>query len=152
MTRKSISTPSAPAAIGPYVQAVLRDGWLYASGQIALDADSGELVGAGTDEVAARTQTQKVLQNLGAVLEAAGGAPADVVKCTVFLADLGHFGVVNEVYAEFFGLVNPPARACVEVSRLPRDVLVEIDCIARITGSPPASGDWSLESPSLADA
>lgn len=132
MSRRPIRTTAAPAAIGPYSQAVLADGWLWLSGQIALDADSGELVGSGDDADAARAQTVKVLANLDAVLDAAGASRNDVVKCTVFLADMDHFGAVNEVYARYFIGDAPPARACVEVSRLPKDVLVEIDCVARI--------------------
>lgn len=135
MSRTQIATPAAPAAIGPYAQAVLVDGWLWCSGQIALSPETGDIVGAGTDAAAAQAQARQCLANLGAVLAAAGATPADAVRCTVFLADLGHFGAVNEVYAEFFGVEAPPARACVEVARLPRDVLVEIDCVARVSGS-----------------
>lgn len=134
-TKKTISTDDAPAAIGPYSQAVLVDGWLWCSGQIALHPADGTIVGAGDDADAARVQAGRVLENLRAVLAAAGCTPADAVRCTVYLADLGHFGAVNEVYGAFFGTTNPPARACVEVSRLPRDVLVEIDCVARVPGA-----------------
>lgn len=133
MTRTPIRTTSAPAAIGPYSQAILSDGWLWTSGQIALHPETGELVGAGEDAHAAQAQTRQVLANLDAVLTAAGATRSDVVKCNVYLADLSHFGAVNEVYAEYFVGDSPPARACVEVSRLPRDVLVEIDCVARVT-------------------
>jgi 2-iminobutanoate/2-iminopropanoate deaminase len=134
MTRQQIATQDAPKAIGPYAQAVLCDGWLFCSGQIALDPATGQIVSDGaTDETAARRQTQQVLRNLRAVLAAGGAAPADVVKCTVFLADLAHFGAVNEEYGEFFGTDHPPARATVQVARLPRNVLVEIDCVARVT-------------------
>lgn len=132
MTRTPIRTTSAPAAIGPYSQAVLADGWLWTSGQIALHPETGELVGPGSDAAAAQLQTRRVLANLDAVLQAAGAARGDVVKCNVYLADLSHFAAVNEVYAEYFVGDSPPARACVEVSRLPRDVLVEIDCVARL--------------------
>jgi reactive intermediate/imine deaminase len=133
MTRQQIATAEAPKAIGPYAQAVLVDGWLWCSGQIALDPATGHIVDeGGTDEGAARHQTQQVLRNLRAVLAAGGATPADVVKCTVYLADLAHFGVVNEEYGECFGTERPPARATVQVARLPRHVLVEIDCVARI--------------------
>lgn len=131
--RRQIRTDGAPKAIGPYAQAVLADGWLWCSGQIAIDPATGAVVAAGSrDEASARSQTVRVLENLRAVLAAGGASPADVVRCTVFLADLSHFGAVNEEYAKFFGTEAPPARATVEVSRLPRDVLVEIDCVARV--------------------
>ncbi len=129
--RKNIRTDTAPDAIGPYAQAVLDDGWLWCSGQIGLDPATGTLVGAGSDEQAARAQTRRVLTNLQAVVEAAGATLADVVKCTVFVKDLDHFGAINAVYGTFFGEA-PPARATVEVARLPMDVLVEIDCVARL--------------------
>ena len=132
MTRRIIATSGAPAAIGPYAQAVVVDGWLWCSGQIALDPDTGEIVAPGHDADAVRRQTERVLANLSAVLVAAGCRPTDAVRCTVYLKDLAHFGVVNEVYGAFFGTTSPPARACVEVSRLPRDVAVEIDCVARV--------------------
>lgn len=125
--RRSIQTDKAPAAIGPYVQAVAvrPTEMIFCSGQIPLDAATGSLVGEG-DVVA---QAERVLDNLGAVLEAAGCSFADVVRTTIFLKDMGDFAKVNEVYAgRFTG--EPPARACVEVSRLPKDVLVEIDAIA----------------------
>ena len=128
--RKVISTDGAPAAIGPYSQAVQSGGWLWCSGQIALDPATGTLVGGGGDEHAARAQTRQVLTNLRAVLSAGGAALGDVVKCTVFVKDMDHFGAINEEYAAFFN-ENPPARATVEVARLPKDVLVEIDAVAR---------------------
>ena len=130
--RRVIATDAAPKAIGPYSQAVLADGWLWCSGQIALDPRSGQVVGEGRDEAAARTQTRQVLLNLRAVVEAGGGTLADVVRCTVYLADLAHFQAVNEEYAKSFGTAAPPSRATVQVARLPRDVLVEIDCVARV--------------------
>lgn len=151
MSRTTISTKGAPAAIGPYVQAVLRDAWLYTSGQIALDPGSGEMVGTGDDATAAEVQTQQVLNNLEAVLEASGATHEDVVKCTVYLANMDHFAAVNGIYEGFFGTDSPPARSTVEVSRLPKGALVEIDVIARVTDPRPASSDWSLESPSLMD-
>lgn len=130
--RRTIATDRAPQAIGPYAQAVVADGWLWCSGQIPLDPATGTVVGQGRDEAAARAQTRRVLENLRAVVEAAGASFADVVKCTVYLADLGHFQAVNEEYGRAFGTVAPPARATVQVARLPRDVLVEIDCVARV--------------------
>lgn len=125
--RRSIQTDKAPAAIGPYVQAVAvrPSEMVFCSGQIPLDPESGQLVGEG-DVVA---QAERVLENLGAVLEAAGCSFADIVKTTIFLKDMGEFAKVNEVYAKRF-TADPPARATVEVSRLPKDVLVEIDAIA----------------------
>ena len=132
MERKAVGTDAAPRAIGPYSQAVLADGWLWCSGQIALDPATGRLVGEGRDEAAARAQTTQVLANLRAVVEAGGATLADVVRCTVFLADLAHFAAVNEEYAKAFGAGPPPSRATVQVARLPKDALVEIDCVARV--------------------
>jgi 2-iminobutanoate/2-iminopropanoate deaminase len=119
-----IATDKAPQAIGPYSQAILIDGILYTSGQIALTPE-GELIQEGVAE-----QTRQVLNNLSAVLEAAGGTLRDVIKTTIFLADMGDFATVNEVYAEFFG-EHKPARSTVAVKTLPKEVLVEIDCIAK---------------------
>jgi 2-iminobutanoate/2-iminopropanoate deaminase len=131
--KRIIATDAAPKAIGPYSQAVLVDGWLWCSGQIAIDPKTGHMVHEGLDEASARAQARQALTNLAAVVAAAGGSLADVVRCTVYLADISHFGGVNEVYAEFFGKdAPPPARATVEVSRLPKGGLVEIDCVARI--------------------
>lgn len=132
MTRRTVATDGAPKAIGPYVQAVLADGWLWCSGQIALDPSGGALVAPGRDEASAREQTRRALENIRAVLAAGGASPADVVRCTVYLADLAHFQAVNEEYGRFFGTEAPPARATVQVARLPRDALVEIDCVARV--------------------
>ncbi|MBL7009307.1 MAG: RidA family protein [Planctomycetes bacterium] len=126
---KAHHTPDAPAAIGPYSQAVEAGGFLFASGQVALRPD-GSLVDGGV-----REQTEQVLKNLDAVLTAAGCGRADVVKCTVFLTDLGDFLAMNEVYGAFFG-DHKPARACVEVSRLPKDVAVEIELVAQCPGAP----------------
>jgi len=123
---KDISTQTAPAAIGPYSQAITYNGLVYCSGQIALDAESGELIEG--DVVA---QAHKCLQNLKAVLIAADSDLDRALKVTVFLKDLEDFSAVNAVYSEYFGPVYP-ARACVEAARLPKDVLVEIDCIAAI--------------------
>src|SRR5262245_48020220 len=125
--RQPVSTPNAPRAIGPYSQAIVADGWVFCSGQIALDPASAEMVGAGD----VRLQAQQVMRNLGAVLEAAGATFADVVKTTIFLADLGDFAAVNEVYGAFF-TADPPARATVQVAGLPRGALVEIDAVARL--------------------
>jgi 2-iminobutanoate/2-iminopropanoate deaminase len=122
--REIISTKNAPAAIGPYSQAVRASGFLFLSGQVALDPDSGQVI-----EGDIRAQTERVLKNLGAVLAAAGSSLAAVVKTTVFLTDLGDFGAMNEVYGRFF-TQDPPARATVQVSRLPKEVKVEIDLIA----------------------
>ena len=121
-----ISTTAAPAAIGPYSQAVVADGWIYVSGQIPLIPDSGELVEG--DIVA---QTDRVLRNLTAVLEAAGGSLNTVVKTTVYLSDMANFPAVNEVYAEYFGQ-HRPARATVQARELPKAVGVEIDAVARV--------------------
>ena len=124
---KDISTQQAPAAIGPYSQAITYDGLVYCSGQIALDAESGELIEG--DVVA---QTHKCLQNLRAVLKAANSDLDRALNVTVFLKDLSDFGAVNAVYEEYFGPIYP-ARACVEAARLPKDVAVEIDCVAAIS-------------------
>lgn len=127
MTRRIIQTDQAPAPVGPYSQAIVTSGqMLFAAGQIALDPATGEIVGTG--DVA--KQTERVMANLEAVLTAAGASWADVVKTTVFLADMNDFAAMNAVYARYFDAAIAPARACVEVARLPKDVLVEIDCIA----------------------
>ena len=124
MKREIVSTPEAPGALGPYNQAVTAGGFVFCSGQIGMDPASGEVVGGG---VAA--QTERVLLNLKAVLEAAGSGLDRVVKCTVFLKNMGDFAAMNEVYARFF-TSEPPARAAVEVACLPKNVDVEIECIA----------------------
>jgi len=121
---KTISTTNAPQAIGPYSQAVLSSGFAFLSGQIPLDPATGQVI---QGDVAA--QTERVLENLKAVLEACGSSLQKVVKTTVFLKDMGDFAKMNEIYARYFG-DNSPARSTVEVARLPRDVRVEIDCIA----------------------
>ena len=121
---KTVSTEHAPKAIGPYSQAVLSHGFAFLSGQIPLDPASGQIIDG---DVAA--QTERVIQNLKAVLEASGSSLHKVVKTTVFLKDMGDFAKMNEIYARYFG-DNSPARSTVEVARLPRDVRVEIDCIA----------------------
>ena len=124
MTRTIIATDRAPGAIGPYSQAVSAGGFLFLSGQIPLDPRSMEIMGSSAAE-----QAEAVLENLSRVLEAGGSSCRRVVKVTVYLKDLGDFAAVNEVYARYFG-EESPARACVEVSRLPKDVLVEIDAVA----------------------
>lgn len=121
---ESIHTDRAPEAIGPYSQAIKANGMVFASGQIPLDPATMQIV-----EGDIRAQTERVLKNMKAVLEAAGSSLEKVVKTTVYLADMNEFTVMNEVYAEFFGAARP-ARATVQVSRLPRDVKVEIDVIA----------------------
>ena len=130
MTAQAIQTKAAPAPVGPYNQAVLAGGWLYCSGQIPIDPASGSMVGNG--DVSA--ETRQVLKNLTAVLNEAGANPSQVVRCTVFLADLNDFQTVNAVYSEVFGEGVSPARACVEVAALPKGSRVEIDCIAWLGG------------------
>ncbi|GLT24101.1 reactive intermediate/imine deaminase [Zoogloea oryzae] len=122
---KIIDTSAAPKAIGPYAQAVFIDGWLYSSGQIPLTAD-GQLAGPDIE-----AQTDQVFDNLEAVLAAAGASLAQVVKATVFVKDLEDFARLNSVYARRFG-AHTPARSTVEVARLPRDVKVEIEVVARL--------------------
>jgi 2-iminobutanoate/2-iminopropanoate deaminase len=127
MTRKIIRTDSAPAPVGPYNQAIAASGQMvFVAGQIPLDPVTGQIVGEG--DVA--QQTERVIANLKAILEAAGATMQDVVKTTVFLANMNDFAAMNGVYARYFEDTTAPARACVEVSRLPKDVLVEIECIA----------------------
>jgi 2-iminobutanoate/2-iminopropanoate deaminase len=121
-----VSTAAAPKAIGPYSQAVVSNGFVFLSGQIPLDPATGQLLDG---DIA--TQTERVLENLKAVLTASGSSLAAVVKTTVYLKDMGEFARMNEVYARYFP-ENPPARATVEAARLPRDVRVEIDCIALV--------------------
>ena len=121
---ESIQTDRAPQAIGPYSQAIKANGFIFASGQIPLDPATMRIVEGGIEE-----QTGRVLDNLKAVLEAAGSSLDRVVKTTVYLADMGDFTAMNEIYARYFGATKP-ARATVEVARLPRDVKVEIDVVA----------------------
>jgi 2-iminobutanoate/2-iminopropanoate deaminase len=121
---RTVHTSHAPAAIGPYSQALIAGGFVHTSGQIALDPATGMLVGAD-----AATQARQVLANLRAVLEACGCRMSDVVKATVYLADMNDFAAVNAVYAEAFG-AHKPARSTVQAARLPRDAKVEIDCVA----------------------
>lgn len=122
-----ISTNEAPAAIGPYAQAIVADGWLFTSGQIPLTA-AGQLAGSDIE-----SQTEQVFDNLAAVLAAAGASLTQVVKTTVFVQDLNDFARLNAVYERRFGS-HKPARSTVQVARLPRDVLVEIEVVARTAG------------------
>ncbi|MBD1863666.1 MULTISPECIES: RidA family protein [Trichocoleus] len=129
MTRKVIRTEQAPAPVGPYNQAIAASGQLvFVAGQIALDPQTGAIVGEG-DVV---RQTEQVMANLEAILKEAGATFSDVVRTTVFLADMNDFAAVNGIYARHFDEATAPARACVQVARLPKDVQVEIDCIAVI--------------------
>lgn len=125
---KIVHSDSAPAAIGPYSQAVAYNGVLYCSGQIALGADGTDYTDRSIQE-----QTVQVLENLKAVLEAGGSSFEKVVKVGIFLADMGDFQAVNEIYAQYF-VHHKPARACVAVRTLPRNALVEIECMAAIDG------------------
>ena len=125
---KFIHTPDAPSAIGPYSQAVVAGEWVFASGQIPIDPATGELIDGGIDE-----QTDRVMENLAAVLREAGLTLGHVVKTTVYLADMGTFGEMNEAYARHFG-DHRPARVTVQAGALPKNVGVEIDVIARIPG------------------
>ena len=126
MTKKIVATENAPKAIGPYSQAVVYNGVVYCSGQIPLDPATGQII-----EGDVSAQTERVLENLKAVLEAAGSSLDKVLKTTVFIKDMSEFGKINDVYSRYFG-GSLPARATVEVARLPRDVRVEIDCIAAV--------------------
>jgi len=128
MTNKRIETDRAPAAIGPYCQAVAAGEWIYCSGQLPLDPDTAEMVGDGD----IKAETRQVLQKLDAVLRKAGASRADVVKATVYLTDMNEFSNMNQVYAAFFKDLVPPARATVQVAALPRGAKVEIDFIARL--------------------
>jgi reactive intermediate/imine deaminase len=125
----AVNTAEAPAPVGPYNQAVKAGGWLYCSGQIALDPQTGALVGAGDVEA----ETRQVLRNLRAVLQEAGATPAQVVRTTVYLVDLADFTTVNGLYAEVFGGDVAPARACVQVAALPKGARVEIAAIAQLS-------------------
>lgn len=129
MSKKVIRTDKAPAPVGPYNQAIATSGqMLFVAGQIPLDPQSGKIVGEG--DIAA--QTKQVMANIEAILTEAGTSWNNIVKTSVFLSDLANFSPMNQVYAEYFAEETAPARACVEVSRLPKDVLVEIECIAVI--------------------
>jgi 2-iminobutanoate/2-iminopropanoate deaminase len=129
MNRQVIRTNHAPAPVGPYNQAISASGeMIFVSGQIALDPNTSEVVGVGDVTL----QTKQVMQNLEAVLQAANAKWENVVKVSIFLKDMNDFATVNGIYAQYFTADAAPARACVEVSRLPKDVLVEIECIAVI--------------------
>jgi reactive intermediate/imine deaminase len=130
MTNKRIETDRAPAAIGPYCQAVAVGQWVYCSGQLALDPNDAQMVGDGDIEA----ETRQVLNNLDAVLEEAGASRGDVVKATVYLADMGEFSKMNQIYAQFFEGLVPPARATVQVAALPKGAKVEIDFVAKVKG------------------
>ena len=123
-----VHSDDAPAAIGPYSQAIAVDGWVFCSGQIPLDPETGDLLKGSVGE-----QTDLALRNLRAVLEAAGSSLGSVVKTTVFLSDMSTFGEMNEVYAKHFG-EHRPARAAVQAGALPKYCDVEIECVARIDG------------------
>ncbi|HKG14764.1 MAG TPA: RidA family protein [Pyrinomonadaceae bacterium] len=126
--KQTIETERAPQAIGPYSQAVVANGFVFASGQIPIDPETGQFVEGGIVE-----QTEQVLRNVSNLLEAAGTGLARVVKTTVFLADMDDFAAMNETYARFFG-ENPPARSTVQAARLPRDARVEIEVVALAGG------------------
>lgn len=123
-SREVISTPNAPKAIGPYSQAIRANGFLFISGQVCFDPATGNLISGGIQE-----QTEQVIKNLSAILQAAGSGLDKVVKTTVYLKNMSEFAQMNEVYGRFFPSA-PPARSTVEVARLPKDVAVEIDVIA----------------------
>lgn len=129
MKKQIISTKRAPAAIGPYSQAVRAGNMVFFSGQVPLDPETGELVAGGIEE-----QAERIMENMAAVLKASGLAFQDVVKTTIFLTDLGDFNQVNEIYGRRFP-ENPPARACVQVAALPKGAAIEIEWIALADGS-----------------
>jgi 2-iminobutanoate/2-iminopropanoate deaminase len=124
--RETVRTDSAPAAIGPYAQAIKANGFVFLSGQIALDPGTGQMTGQDI-----KTQTRRVMDNVKAVLEGAGSSLERVVKCTVFLKDMNDFGPMNEEYGSYFKEL-PPARTTVQVAKLPRDALIEVDVIAAL--------------------
>lgn len=126
MPRETVRTDSAPAAIGPYAQAIKANGFVFLSGQIALDPGTGQMTGQDI-----KTQTRRVMDNVKAVLEGAGSSLERVVKCTVFLKDMNDFGPMNEEYGSYFKEL-PPARTTVQVAKLPRDALIEVDVIAAL--------------------
>lgn len=126
MPKQPIKTPRAPATIGPYSQGVRAGGFIFISGQIPLDPTSGEVVNGDVAQ-----QTDRVMRNIRAILDDSGGTLEDVVKTTIFLADMNDFATVNEVYGRYFSS-EPPARATVQVARLPKDVKVEIEAVAYV--------------------
>ena len=123
---KVIKTSNAPKPVGPYNQAIKAGNFIYCSGQIAIDPLTNEINCLGNIE----KETIQVLKNLLAVLNAGGAKAEDVIKTTIYLTDLKNFQTVNNIYSDFFKVENPPARACIEVSSLPKGVLIEIDCVA----------------------
>ena len=123
-SRSTVTTPLAPAAIGPYSQGILVNDRLYVSGQIAIDPDTGSMISGSIE-----AETERVLDNIGAVLKAASMSFENVVRCEVFMTDVNNYAQINEVYARYFN-EQPPARQAVEVSALPRNARVEISCIA----------------------
>ena len=127
MSKTIIKTIHAPAAVGPYSQGVVLDGWIFTCGQVALDPETGAIVGSD-----AATQADRALRNIEAILRAAGSSLERVVRATVYLTNMDDFAVVNSVYARYFPSAFP-TRVCVEVSRLPLGALVEIDAIAKVT-------------------
>jgi len=127
--RQRIQTDNAPAAIGPYSQAIRVGNFVYTAGQVGLDPATGNLIEGGIKE-----QTRQALNNITAVLNAAGCSPSDVVKTTVFIMDMADFAAMNEVYAGVFGTDDPPARSTVQVAGLPRGARVEIECVAVLGG------------------
>ena len=122
--REVIATEQAPQAIGPYSQAIRAQGLIFTSGQIAIDPATAEIIASNVS-----AQTDRVLKNLSAILQASGSSLEKVLRCTVFLKNMGDFAAMNEVYGRYF-MQSPPARSTVEVARLPKDVLIEIDVIA----------------------
>ena len=129
MSKQAITTPTAPAAIGPYSQAIRSGNLLFVAGQIPIDPATGQIVPGGI-----APQTTRVLENLKAILKAAGSSPAQVLKTTVFLKDFNDFMIMNSAYSTVFETdgVPPPARSTIEVSRLPKDALIEIELIAEV--------------------
>ncbi len=127
MSKRIVRTEEAPQAIGPYSQAVVGGGFVYVAGQLALDPGTGQLVPGDV-----RLQTKRVMENIKAILESAGSSLARVVKTTVFLRDLNDFGAMNEIYGSYFQ-EDPPARSTVQVAKLPRDGVVEIEVVALAT-------------------
>jgi len=128
--RSRIQTDQAPAAIGPYSQAIKAGNLVYTAGQVGLDPQVGKLIEGGIAE-----QTRRALDNLSAILQAAGASLQNVVKTTVFLTDMAHFGAMNEVYKEYFGGGEPPARSTVQVAGLPLGAIVEIECVAMLAAT-----------------
>lgn len=126
LTKEVISTEAAPEAVGPYSQAIKAGNFLFLSGQLPLDAETGSIIGDGIE-----TQTRQSIENMRSILSSVGLSLTDAVKTTVFLKDLGHFSEMNQIYQEYFNK-DAPARSCVEVSRLPKDALIEIEAIAII--------------------